>query len=342
MNIWWKNMKCKYINHIFSLLMVVICISTVVPASAATESPTVDVEINRAEIDSVYLNITINNPNQINGSVTSLDYTISKPIGGGIFIAWGAPFGQPPLLKANEIFTYSTRNSISGESLKLFYRRGSINVTAYGSVSVDVGSNSFEVPFHNSTTIFLDTGKANQAISPNISDINFNTNRLTDENGVIREIIAITNISIYNPNSVAFSMRELYCEVSVKKNESSVQLINIYSGIHISNQMINPMDTYVHSIESRITDNDTIQYFTNEEPKYIKVKGGAFLISNETGWSPAYSEPRFNTIITINETGADEEVIPDTEQSSMPGFEVIYAIAGLLAITCLLKRRWGC
>ncbi|MCK5342138.1 MAG: PGF-CTERM sorting domain-containing protein, partial [Candidatus Heimdallarchaeota archaeon] len=198
---------------------------------------------------------------------------------------------------------------------------------------------SFEVPFHNSTTIFLETGEVNHATSPNISDINFNTNRLTDEKGVIREIIAITNISIYNPNSVAFSMRELYYQVSVKKNESSRQLNNIYSGIHISNQIINPMDTYVHSTESRITDNDTIQYFTNEETKYIKVKGSAFLISNETGWSPAYFEPRFNTIITIKGTDVDEEVVPNTEQSSIPGFGVIYAIAGLLAITCLLRRR---
>lgn len=333
-------MKYNYINHIFPLLMVVICISTVVPASAATESPTVDVEISRAKIDSVYLNITINNPNQIDGSVTSLDYTISEPIGASGFIGWEAPFGQPPLLKANESFTYSTRHSIiSGDPLKRFYQRGSMNITASGSISIDVGSNSFEVPFHNSTTIFLETGEVNQTISPNISDINFNTNKLTDENGIIREIITITNISIYNPNSVALSMHELYCEVSVKKNESTRQLNNIYSGFHSSNQIINPMDTYVHSIESRITDNDTIQYFINEEPKYIKVKGDAFLISNETGWSPAYFEPRFNTIITINGTGADEEVVPDTEQSSIPGFEVIYAIAGLLAITCLLRKR---
>lgn len=284
-------MKYEYINHILPLLMVVICIFTVVPASAATDSPTVDVVISRTNIDSVYLNISINNPNQIDGSVTSLDLTISEPIGGGVFIEWGAPFGQPPLLKANEFFTYSTRRSISGESLKTFYRRGSMNVTAYGSVSVDIGSKSFEVPFHNSTTIFLETGEVNHAISPNISDINFNTNKLTDEIGVVKEIVAITNISIYNPNSVALSIRELYCDISVKENESSRQLNNIYSRIHILNQIINPMDTYVHRTESRITDNDTIQYFTNEEPKYIKVKVDAFLISNETGWSPAYFEP---------------------------------------------------
>lgn len=65
-------------NHIFQLPMVIIYISIIVPASAATEGPTVDVEISRAEIDSVYLNITINNPNQRDGSVTGLDFTIQS------------------------------------------------------------------------------------------------------------------------------------------------------------------------------------------------------------------------------------------------------------------------
>jgi len=69
-----------------------------------------------------------------------------------------------------------------------------------------------------------------------------------------------------------------------------------------------PMDIYVYSLERTISDKDTIQYFTSEEPKYIKIKGSAFLIPNDTEWSPAYFEPVFNTIITINGSGVSEEV----------------------------------
>ena len=58
----------------------------------------------------------------------------------------------------------SIRDPISGESLKRFYRSGSVNITASGSVFVDVGSNSFVVPFHNTTTIFLETGGVNHVI----------------------------------------------------------------------------------------------------------------------------------------------------------------------------------
>jgi hypothetical protein len=94
-----------------------------------------------------------------------------------------------------------------------------------------------------------------------------------------------------------------------------------------------PNNIYTYNLEKTISDNDTIQYFISEEPKYIKVKGSAFLIPKETGWSPAYFEPDFNTIITIN----DEELIASVTQipeATIPekiyGFEAIYVITGIL------------
>lgn len=120
-------------------------------------------------------------------------------------------------------------------------------------------------------------------------------------------------------------------------------------GVSSSNtRLIAPMDTYVYSAERSVSDNDSIEYFAGEEPKYIKVKGTAFLITNNSGWSPAYFEPAFNTIITINGSGVDGEVTPTaastptsttTPEKGALGFKAVFAIAGLLAIAYLLRRR---
>ena len=339
----------NYMNRTLLVLITVIFIFIVVPLSNAMENPTVDVDISMAGIDQLYVNITINNPSQEDISLTRLDFSISDPIGSSGSMKWKTPL----LLKANKSITYSSKEFITaGDPFKRFYYRSSANITISGSVFVEADSDSFVVPFHKTTTIFSETDGVNHAISPYITDINFAVSELTDEKGVVKMIITTINISIYNPNPVAFYLPEFDCDITAmyKKDEKMRRLKSLPGCCSSSDtRLIMPMDIYVYSIKRTISDKDTIQYFTSKEPKYIKIKGSAFLIPNDTGWSPAYFETDFNTMITINGSGISEEVTPvmptptpisaSTPDKSLPGFKVVFTTMELLAMAFLLKRR---
>ncbi len=336
-------------NHVFPVPIAIVCMLILLPSATATESPTMDVEISRAEFDSLYLNITITNPDQRDISLTGIEFSVSDPVGASASEKWKIPI----LLKANKSITHRSKHSIGlGDLMKSFYRKGSENVTVTGSVFVEEGSNSFVVPFHKTTTIFPETDGVNQAISP-IADITFEINRSTDEVGEIKEIITTTNISIYNPNPVAVSMLELNCiAVIMYKIDGKLQGWRSLPGSgFVTNQVIKPMDTYMYSAEKATSNNDIVQYFGTNEPKYIKVKGTAFIVTNEAGWSPAYFETDFDTVITINGSGIREEVTPvtvtptptpvstSTHEKGLPGFKAVSATMGLLVMTFFLKRR---
>ncbi|MCX9076173.1 MAG: hypothetical protein OIN88_16230 [Candidatus Methanoperedens sp.] len=193
------------------------------------------------------------------------------------------------------------------------------SVTKYGNITIN-GREGYEViydpfgsktpfvfPISKTVTISTEAASANKSMSPKITDIKLNVSRLTDENGDVKMITATTNISIYNPTSVALILEKFnYQEIAMYKKDENFRILKPLRGSFggFYNQIIMPNDTYIMSIETTITDNDTFQYFISEEPKYIKIKGSAFLIPNETGWSPAYFEPTFNTLITIT-NGSD-------------------------------------
>ena len=336
-------------NYALLALMTIVSTSLLIPLSAVIEDPTVDIKISRVEIDSLRLNLTITNPDQKDIFLKGLNFSISYPAKASGSEKWKTPL----LLKTNESIIHSSKQYItSGDPLKRFYRRGSANITISGSVLIEADSDSFVVPFHKTSTIFLETDGANQAVSPYATDIKFEVSRLVDEQGVVKMIIATTNVLIYNPNPVAFYLPQLDCDVIAmhKKDEKLRTWKRLpVGGDSLSNtRLIAPMDTYVYSAEKSISDNDTIEYFAGKEPKYIKIKGTAFLISNNSGWSPAYFEPTFNTIITINGSGVDGEVTPTaastptsttTPEKGALGFKAIYAIVGLFAVAYLLRRR---
>ena len=336
-------------NYALLTSMAIISTFLLVPLSAAIENPAVDVKISRDGIDSLYLNVTITNLDQKDIFLKGLNLSISDPIGASSSEKWKTP----TLLKTNKSITYSSKHYITGsDPLKRFYRRGSANITISGSVLIEADSDSFVIPFHKTTTIFPETDGANQAVSPHVTDIKFEVSRLADEDGVVKVIIATTNISIYNPNPVAFYLPELDCDViAMQKKNGNLRTWKRLpvGGVSSSNtRLIMPMDTYVYSAERSISDNDSIEYFTGEEIKYIKVKGTAFLIINNSGWSPAYFEPAFNTIITINGSGVAEEVTPTaastptsttTPEKGVRGFKAVFTIAGLFAVAYLLRRR---
>lgn len=330
-------------NSVFPIPIAIVCMLITTPLSAATQSPIVDVEISKAGFDFLYLNITITNPDHRDISLTGIETSIS-----GLVESHGT-LETPLPLKANESITYHQKESII-DPPKSFYRRGSENVTVSGSVFVEEGSKSFVIPFHKTTTIFLETDGVNQAISP-IADIMFEINRSTDEVGEIKEIITTTSISIYNPNPVSVSMSELDCKaVVMRKKDGTLQgWRSLPSSRIVTNQVIKPMDTYVYSTDKATSNNDIIQYFGTDEPKYITVKGTAFIVTNGAGWSPAYFDLTFDTMITINGSGISEEVTPvtptptpvptSTPEKSLPGFKVVFATTGLLAMAFLSKRR---
>lgn len=336
-------------NYALIASMTIVCASLLIPLSAAIDNPTVDVEISRIGIDSLRLNLTITNPDQKDIFLKGLNFSISDPIGASSSEKWKTP----TLLKTNKSITYSSKHYITGgDPLKRFYRRGSANITISGSVLIEADSDSFVIPFHKTTTILPETDGANHAVSPYVTDIKFKVSRLVDEEGVVKMIIATTNVSIYNPNPVAFYLSELYCDViAMHKKDGKLRTWKRLpvGGVSSSNtRLIVPMDTYVYSAERSVSDNEVIEYFAGEEPKYIKVKGTAFLITNNSGWGPAYFEPTFNTIITINGYGVDEEVTPTaastptsttTPEKGALGFKAIYAIVGLFAVAYLLRRR---
>ncbi len=340
-------------NH---ALMVLAAIAIIIPLSSATESPTVNIKTSWADVDYFYLNITITNPSQNNITLTGLEYSISDPNG-----IESSAQETPVLLEQNKSITYSSRHFITnGDPFMRLYRGGSLNLTLSGSLFAKNDSNTFVVPFQKTVTYFIETEGAKHAISPNITDINFEISRVRDERGVVKMIITITNISIYNPNPVGVYAELDFDVIAMNKKDEQLRtwkILGIFSlpfqSPFQNNPVIMPMHTYVYSNQQTISDNDTIQYFTSEEPKYINVEGSAFIIPNEPGWSPAYFEPTFSTTLTITNNSFSEEEIASTSttkpvstsiQTPTPkknalGFDVILAITGILAVAYILKKR---
>lgn len=169
----------------------------------------------------------------------------------------------------------------------------------------DDSINSFVISSSKNDSISSEDAGTNRSKSPNITDISLKISKFIDDNGNVESINITTNISFHNPNPVPFSLTRLdYNGLAMyKEDKKGVNLRFMkYLPIRMSygtNQIIMPMDTYIYSSESSTSDNDTIQYFTSEETKYIKIKGFAFFFTNETSWSPAYFEPNFYRLLTI-------------------------------------------
>jgi hypothetical protein len=316
----------------------------VTPYCIAAENPTVDINVTMDELNSIYLDIIINNPSQTELYLTGIDLSISDPVGVDFLSKWETPL----LLKANGSTTYRNKHSlIGGNPLVRFYRTGSANITVTGSLFLEKGTRAFEVPFHKETTLFINTEEGKQAMSPNVTDIEFYINRLFDEEGQVVEIITTTNISIHNPNNVALIIYELeYRIFAMDKKDEKLKLNSTLTGVTLisNNQRIEPMDTVVVTGERRTSNSKFIQYFSGNETKYIKVGGTAFLIPTETGWTPSYFESKFNTIITINETSKNDTNQTDvgsTQERDLPGFEAIFTTLCLLMVCYihLLNRK---
>ncbi len=313
------------------------------PLSTALRNPIVDVRIN---IDGEYIftNIVINNSNQKDILLTGLQY--SDSLGGSFSLNLDVP------IKAKDSYIYTVKESIPQPSK--FYPKMPMDVIASGLLTIQDNSNSFVVPFQKTVTIAFKNTGTNQSASPFITNVTFEKSNLTDEKGNVREIITTVKISIYNPNPIAFSLDEISFDVSapVYSDDGKMKTWkSIPSGINLITNMITikPMETYIYSGERKITDNDTIQYLLSGELKLLKISGSIFLLTNETGWSPVYFRPTFDTIIEVTETKPNPTVttltptptpvLMSTPINKITGFEIVFAIISLFAMSFFWKNR---
>lgn len=327
------------------ILIIIFLIFALMPSSTALDNPTVDVRIN---IDGGYLvkNIIINNSNQKDIFLTGLQYSDSL----GESFSFSEPGRQ---IKALGSYIYTSKDPISQPST--FYPKLPMDVIVSGLLTIkDSSSESFAIPFQKTVTIEINNTGSNQSASPFITNVTFEKSNLTDEKGNVREIITTVNISIYNPNPIAFSLEEISFDVSAPVYGEDGKMKtwkSIPSGMNlITNTItIKPMETYIYSGERKITDNDTIQYFLSGELKLLKISGSIFLLTNETGWSPVYFRPTFDTKIEVTEikpnptvtalTPTPTPVLMSTPINKIPGFGVVFAIIGIFAIAFFLKNR---
>lgn len=331
-------------NWIPVLFVTIVFMTLVTPFCMAAEDPTVDINATMDEMDSIYLDLIINNPGQTDLYLTGFDLSVSDPVG---INHLSLELKTPLLLKAGESITHRSKYSLFWcNSLKRFYSTGSADISVTGSLSLDKGSSSFGVPFSEETTIFLETEADKHLVSPDVTDIEFYITKLSDEDGKVREVITTTNISIYNPNDVALIVPELECEVFAMDKEGEKLKLNstLPGSSFFSNKRIEPMDTFVYSSEQRTSDSKIIRYFSDNKTKYIKVRGTASLIPNETGWAPSYFDSKFNTVITIGDESKDytnQTDLVSAQERALPGFEATFTILSLLVVCYihLLNRK---
>lgn len=165
-----------------------------------------------------------------------------------------------------------------------------------------------KVPFQKDITIFLENEGVIKANEPEITLVDLKIDKLTDSSGKMKEIQVTTNISIYNPNTVPFILQKLDYEIfAMDKKGETLKVNSTLPGALVStNKMIEPGDAYIYSGESRVSDGKGFLYLSEEKPRYLRIRGTSVLVTNESGCSPFYFDPGFNTLITVGEANKKE------------------------------------
>ena len=306
------------------------------------------------DVSKLGIDFIINNPSQKEVSLTGLEYYVymngesrgcEKLEERFEWLGFGLPKQS---LQPLETATIKRKFCITGgEPLEQFLREGFINITVNGSLSVKIDTDSFDVPFEKATTVYLESKEeGKRAVCPNITGIELKTSKLVSTSGEITDIFINMSIIINNPNPVIIRLETLDYNVHFKKDGKWVRLSSGFYG----SPSIEPMEFYTISVERRISDDEVIQYLMSGSPTDIRVRGSMFMFPKEKGWSPSYFESHFETVITtINGSGVSGEVTPtptpsptvsiiSPTPSPIPGFEAIFAIAGLLAVAYILRK----
>lgn len=289
----------------FSICILMVILSCVTVGGKAV-SPTVDIEIGIRDDDVSVLTLDyiIYNPNQQEASLTDSEFYVHLD------------GEQKEALRGVSGITIKPMKSVTidrdcyitgGDPTRHFLRRG-FNVRVNGTLSFDVNSDSFEVPFEKTTAVYLKPkeGEAKLAISPHINSIELKTSKVISKSGELTDIVTNMCIVINNPNSVNVSLEGFNYGVYFKKDGKWIRLI---LGSYGTGSPINPMESITISTERRESDNEVIQHLMSGSPIDMKVRGLMSTFPKEKGWSPTYFESPFETIITtINGSGVSAEV----------------------------------
>jgi hypothetical protein len=356
------------LNLTSHFLLTFIFIIATVPFCFAEENPTVDFNITVEPPENLLVEMVINNPGETDLYMKGLELSISDPVGESSSFE----FGTPLLIKESGSVTRQSRHQFYwSNALRNFYLKGSTNITFSGKLFFEKNGKSLTVPFRKDVTVFLENEGAVKAIEPEIALVDLEIDKLTDTGDRLKEIRVTTNISIYNPNTVPFILHELDYEIFAmdKKGEKSSVNCTLPGALMNTNKIIGPGETYVYSRENRVPDGNGFVYLSEEKPQYLRVRGTSVLVANGSDCSPFYFEPKFNTLFVIDEanktlnntdgaeinpktsnqgaeqkderTATDIEQQPSKEKSTniddeesrgMPGFEIIYCIAGLSGV----------
>lgn len=352
--------------NLFSLFLVVFFFVIATPLCSAEKNPTVDFNANVELPDNLLVDMVINNPGETDIYLKGLQLSISDPVGESS----STEAGTPQLIKAKNSITEQSRHQFCwGDSLRNFYLTGSTNVIFSGVLFFEKNGKDFSVPFQKDVKISIKTEGAIKTKEPEITAVNYQIDKLADSRGKLRDIIVTTNISVHNPNTVPFILKELDYEVfAMDKIEEKLKLNCSLPGYFVgTNEIVEPGDTYIYSGESRIEDGDAFQYFSEDKPRYIRIKGTSVLVANQSDCNPCYFEPKFSNLVVLGEGNGNETheadikleskiqdpeqnngnpgpdtksqsadgknvSIPQKENKSTPGFEIVYGIISLLGV----------
>lgn len=323
-------------NLISLFLLTFFFVIATITCCSAEENPTVEFNITVESSEYLLVDMVINNPGETDLYLRGVELSISDPVGASS----SSEFGTPLSLKAKESIVQQSRHQLYWcNALRNFYLKGSTNVAFSGELFFEKSGNGLTVPFQEDVTIFLETEGAMKVEEPEITAVDFQIDKLTDNSGKLRDILVTTNISVYNPNTVPFILRKLDYDIfAMDKKDEKLKVNCTLPGAFVgTNKMIEPGDTYVYSAESRIPDGNGFLYLSEEKPRYIRIRGTSILVANDSVCNPFCFELKFNNLVVVEEANKNENNISGEESKSTPGFEIVYGIIGLLGV--FLCRR---
>jgi len=271
-------------------------------------TPTVDVKI---WLDGIILNVKIigYNPNEI--EALYVGGTIEQNLDDSNIDTgkWHFPEGKP-IKPLSEFVVYQTHRDIiySAEIVEKAFRGEPIEVKVRGSVLMEVGASSFDIPFEKvaKLSIEIDEEKVKLARCPTISRIGLEVNQIVNPKGEIIAIRPELIVTINNPNPAKILWLSFDYNIYLYKDEKWIRLFGGTWGA--TAEYIEPMMPESRRLTGEeITDKEIIQYLQKKEKVNAKVKGSMFLILKDYG--PTYFKPSYEAFITIeNGSGVTEEV----------------------------------
>jgi len=236
-------------------------------------TPTVDVKI---WLDGIILNVKIigYNPNEI--EALYVGGTIEQNLDDSNIDTgkWHFPEGKP-IKPLSEFVVYQTHRDIiySAEIVEKAFRGEPIEVKVRGSVLMEVGASSFDIPFEKvaKLSIEIDEEKVKLARCPTISRIGLEVNQIVNPKGEIIAIRPELIVTINNPNPAKILWLSFDYNIYLYKDEKWIRLFGGTWGA--TAEYIEPMMPESRRLTGEeITDKEIIQYLQKKEKIKLQLK----------------------------------------------------------------------